>query len=1073
MKQLLYLNVNINKYNPLRASSYIKLPAPIERKKAVVNIQNVDNYCFGWAITSALVEPTGAPNRVSSYPDCREFLTFNDIEMPMKLRDIPKFERYNPQISVNVYGLESRFENNQIKYEIVGPLHYSKNKRFVHINLLLISDEGGNSHYCWIKNFSRLVSQQITSRDGAKHFCFGCLHYFRTEQQLLRHMQFDCNHVYTKLPTTDVVTDRLGNAVPQNILKFENYHKQLKVPFVVYADFETIIKPLALAEPDPQKPFTIATCEHQPYSFAYLIKCSYDDNLSKFQTYRGENVPTVFMQRLDTDIRDVYDNYLKHVVPMIAMTPDQIQNYDNATFCHICDKPFGEGSEKVRDHCHVTGTYRGAAHSVCNLNFKIPNFIPVFFHNLNYDSHLFVKHLALSQEEIDVIPQTKEKYISFGKRLVVDEIRDDVTGRNKMVYINIKFLDSFKFMNRSLSALADYLAQDQFIEVKKHFGAGAKFEVMRRKGVFPYSYVDSFEKLEQERLPSKDQFYDTLNEEHISQSDYDRAVRVWNLFDCKTLGDYSDIYLKADVLILTDVFENFRTVCLQAYKLDPAQYYTDPGLSWDAMLRYTGVELELLVDMDMLHFFKKGIRGGVSTCVGRKAIANNKFVPNYDPSAPTSFIMYLDATNLYGFGMRQYLPQRNFSWLSELEIENFDVSSISDESDTGYVLEVDLQYPEDLHDAHNDLPFCPELIVPPHGKYNMPKLIPNLNNKTKYVIHYRNLKQCLAAGLILTKTHRILSFTQSPWLQPYIDLNTRLRNGAENEFEKDFFKAKNNSVFGKTMENVDKRVDIKLASHWEKIGKKVGAEGLIAKTNFKDHVIFSENLIAVELQKTAVVYNKPIYVGFSILDISKTVMYNFYYNYLKRRYGSNVSLLYTDTDSLVIRVHTENFYDDMKNDLDKYDTSNYRNNRYGIPQTVSVVGKMKDEYAGIPIESFFGAGAKVYCVFVGGKEIKKAKGVRKSSIKKYLTMATYRDVVENVRGEVLCRMFIFRSRLHTVYTEMRNKIALTSRDDKRYLIPNSTNTLAWGHKDILDDRLYAILAQLEQTVDQNQEDVIA
>lgn len=1066
--RLLYVDVNINKYNPLRASSYIPLPPQIAKKKAVVNVQNDDNYCFGWAVVAAICEPHGKRNRTTSYVHPNQCLQFRDIEMPVKLSDIAKFETYNPQISVNVYGLELVFSNKKYQYEIVGPLHYTGNKRIGHINLLLITNDEGNSHYCWIRDFSRLVSQQVTCRNGVKSFCDGCLNYFKSEQHLLKHLRHDCNYVYTKLPSTDLVTDKMGRLAPENILRFQNFQRQLQVPFVVYADFETLLKPIDTCQPDPQNSFTISTCEHQPYSFAYFIKCSYDDNLSKFELYRGEDVVDVFMKRLESDVKRLYTNHLKNEIPMKPLESHEIQNYKNACTCHICEKSFGENDIKVHDHCHLTGKYRGAAHSVCNLNFKIQNFFPIFFHNLNYDSHLFIKQLANRQEQIDVIPQTKEKYVSFSKHILVDEIPDSSNDNPRKIYISMRFLDSFRFMQFSLSKLAETLTADQCVQVRKSFGDGTKFDLMRRKGVFPYSYVNSFSTLDQTFLPTMEEFYDTVRGEGIVQTDYDRAVKVWKTFNCKTLGEYSDIYLKSDVLILTDIFENYRTVCLKHYKLDPAHYYTVPGLSWDAMLKYTTVELELLTDLDMLHFFKKGIRGGVSTCISRKSIANNPFVENYDANKPTSFIMYLDATNLYGWAMRQYLPKSNFTWMTADEISTLDVLGIPDTSDTGYVLEVDLGYPQYLQNDHNDLPYCPELLIPPNSKFKNSKLIPNLNDKHKYIIHYRNLKQCLDAGLTLRKIYRALKFIQAPWLQPYIDLNTKLRNQSANAFEKDCFKLKTNSVFGKTMENVDKRIDMKLVSHWEKVGKRRGAEILTSKPNFKDRVIFCDTLVAIQFNRTSILYDKPMYVGFSILDISKTVMYDFFYNFLKQQYHNNVSLLYTDTDSLILEIFTENFYTDMKKHLNRFDTSNYCEDwRHEMPVTESVVGKMKDEFAGIPISSFYGTAAKSYCVSVADKEIIKAKGISKSATEQYLTASTYKAIAEGTSGSVLCQMYSFRSHLHTMYTELRNKIALSCFDDKRYVIPRSTKTLAWGHDEIESRNLDELLELVKEIDNQN------
>lgn len=1041
------MEVNINKYNPLRASSYIKLPGPLLLKKAIVNVQNDDNNCFAWALISAIAQPTGPANRTSSYPDFNNFFDFQGIEFPVKLRDITKFENNN-RVSINVYGVDSVFKNNKQSYEVMGPLHYTTNRKTVHVNLLLLSDSNGNSHYCWIKNFSRLLSTQINSRNGAKFFCDGCLNYFTTAEKLHRHSRYDCERVAVKLPTIAPKINRLGKEVSGNVLEFQNYHKQLQVPFVVYADFETMLKPIDTSELAPDKPFTIKTCEHEPYSFAYYIKCLHDDSLSKLEIYRGPNTARVFMDRLEVDVRNLYENHLKIVKPMLDLNLEQQSEFDNAKVCFICENPFvaDDNDVKVRDHCHMTGIYRGTAHSQCNLQFQIPNFIPIFFHNLGYDSHLFVKQLCLENEQIDVIALNKEKYVSFTKHLLVDQITDEM-GKIRKVFLRLRFVDSYRFMNSSLADLAQYLPSSDFNEIKKYFGEGEKFQLMKQKGVFPYSYVDSISKLDEQQLPSPEQFYDKLRDEHISEEDYNRARRVWDLFECKTLGDFSNSYLLSDVLILADVFENFRKVSLQTHKLDPAQYFTTPGFTWDAMLKFTKVKLELLTDLEMYHFFRKGIRGGVSVCVERKAIANNQFVPNYDPSQPKEFIAYLDATNLYGYSMNQYLPHSNFTWVPENEIENFNVHEIPDDSDCGYVLEVDLQYPPDLHDLHNAMPFCPELIIPPVPKATLPKLIPNLNDKSKYVIHYQNLKQCLSHGLVLLKIHRILKFHQSPWLKPYIDYNTNLRNLARNSFEKNHCKLLNNAMFGKTMENVENRCNVKLLSHWENLGKKFGVETYVAKPAFKNLSIFSENLVAVELNKVSVTYDKPIYVGFTVLDLSKTVMYEFYYDFLKRLYGDSVSLLYTDTDSLVLKINTENFYDDIRQNIEKFDTANFPpDNIYNIPNGVSVLGKMKDEYAGIPVRSFYGTGAKSYCVDIGKEVVKKAKGVKKYSIDNILKEEDYKNIVENNNKIIFCKMYIFRSSLHNMYTELKNKVALSAKDDKRFVIPKTSKTLAWGHE---------------------------
>ncbi|CAG9840781.1 unnamed protein product [Diabrotica balteata] len=950
-------NVNINKFSSISASTYIRLPTPLARKHAILNIENKDNKCFAWSVMAAVFPATGNPTKPESYPPYDTLLNFEGIDFPMKLKDIKKFETLN-NISVNVYGLESNFVTNKRQYEIVGPLHVETCKKS--------------------KN----------KKPSKGYLCDGCLQFFVSEEKLNNHQKSDCSHIYTKLPTTQPKINKLGEIGPENILKFINLQKMLPVPFVIYADFESLLKPIDCTEPFSGNSYFVKIAEHQAYSFAFYLKCSYDDSLSKLIKYEGKDAPKVFIQKLDDLVHELYNNHLKHIKPMSPLTKEEIEKHESATECYLCGKPFNPFNHKVRDHHHLTSKYLGPAHNSCNINYKLSNTVPVFFHNMsNYDCHLFVKELSTTGEQVSVIAQTKEKYITISKKILVEESKK---GPHK--YITLRFVDSFRFLTKSLDILSTTLDSEQCREIRKYFPDTKHFELVRHKGVFPYSYMDGFDRLKEKTPPPKENFYNNLTNKHISDEDYARAIDVWNTFDCKSMSDYAMLYLISDVLLLADVFENFRKVCHKEYNLDPCHYITAPALSWDAMLRYTKIELELLTDVDMVHFLKKGVRGGVAQCSKREAVANNRYLPNYDPQQPESYIMYLDATNLYGAAMCQYLPYGNFKWVTDAE--NFNCFSVEDDADKGYVLEVDLEYPAHLHSAHNDMPFCPESMVPPGSKY--PKLIPNLNNKTKYIIHYRNLKQCLKYGLVLKMIHRILEFSQSPWLKKYIDLNTSLRNKAKNEFERDLFKLLNNAIFGKTLENVEKRKDIRLCTRWETKTNSLGARALISKPEFKSCSVFNENLVAVHLGKTKIVYDKPLYVGFTILDLSKTVIYDFYYGYIKKKYGEAANLLYTDTDSLIMEIYTSNFYEDMKRNIEHFDTSNYpTDNIHGIPKTPSILGKMKDEFSSTPIKRFYGTGAKAYCI-EANKIIQKAKGISKHVTKTQLQMSDY-DLCDNIK----------------------------------------------------------------------------
>ena len=249
-----------------------------------------------------------------------------------------------------------------------------------------------------------------------------------------------------------------------------------------------------------------------------------------------------------------------------------------------CEKKINK-FRKVRDHCHITGKYRGAAHSICNLKLQIKadvTQIPVFFHNLeNYDAHLIMQGISAYQDqrEIFVIPKTSEKYISFS------------VG-------NLVFRDSLHFLSRSLDQLVKCCPKDAFETLKSLYPE--KSNLLLKKGIYPYEYMDTFDKFEETTLPKIEEFYSELKDENISLEDYQRAQQVWNEFDIKNMGEYHDLYMKTDTLLLACVFENFRKVCIKNYKLDPANFYTAPGLSWDSLLYHSDEELELLTDIDKI-----------------------------------------------------------------------------------------------------------------------------------------------------------------------------------------------------------------------------------------------------------------------------------------------------------------------------------------------------------------------------------------------------------------------------------------------------------------------------------------
>ena len=473
------------------------------------------------------------------------------------------------------------------------------------------------------------------------------------------------------------------------------------------------------------------------------------------------------------------------------------------------------------------------------------------------------------------------------------------------------------------------------------------------------------------------------------------------------MDEYHDLYLKSDMLLLADVFENFRKTCLQYYKLDPCHYFTSPDLSWDAMLKMTNIKLELMTGVDMFQFIEKGMRGGVSYITNQYGKANNKYMKEYNEKAPSKYIMYLDANNLYGWAMSHYLPTGNFKWMTDKEIKKINLGKSKADGKKGLILEVDLEYPQELHDLHNDYPVCPEQVKVSNdmlsgnckeiaNKFNISiglvsKLIPTLRDKKEYVLHYRNLQLYLDLGLKIKKVHRVLEFDQSPWLKQYIDFNTEKRKNAKNAFEKDFFKLMNNSVFGRTMLNLRKRVDVRLVTDEKKLDK------LTSKPTYVSSKIFNENLMAVHKVKEALTLNSPAYVAMCILDLSKTLMHDFHYNYIKKKYGDRAKLLFTDTDSLTYEIEAEDVYNDFWNDKDMFHNSDYpENSPYHCNTNRKVVCKFKDEACGVPIVEFIGLKFKMYSyVKDNEKGGRTAKAIKKNVIKNNIKHEDYKNTLIN------------------------------------------------------------------------------
>ena len=520
------LTLHTAKWDPLNAGSYIDLPANLKNKKAIINMKNQDDKCFLWCVLRALNPKNTNPDRIDKdLKSKQDTLNMEGIKYPVSFRDIDRFESLNPNISISVFGYNQD--------ERVYPLKVSKYTGCEHDITLMLLKDGENSHYCLINNMSALLASQINKHKGTRNICLNCLNSFKCKQSLDKHKEYCYNNEFIKTIIPE----------PGTYLRFKNFVHSEKVPFIIYADLESIVKRMDNynSDYDPNKSYTKKYQKHEPISFSYYIKC-FNESVyeSRLRTYTGKDAMDVFIKWLEEDVKAIANIKPKEMI----FTEEDKKQFIKSSDCWICKEPFK--GNKVRDHCHYTGRYRGPACNSCNLKYRKPKFIPVVFHNLSgYDSHLFIKNLASpdEKENIDCIPNNEEKYISFSKTIKVGTYLDKKTAQHKDKTFKIRFIDSLKFMASSLEALVDNLPKDAFNNLDK-FCTKEEAELIKRKGFYPYEYMDTEDKLNDTKLPPIEAFYSSLTGRGIKKEDYKHALNVWNTFKMKLLKNIMSFIMR-------------------------------------------------------------------------------------------------------------------------------------------------------------------------------------------------------------------------------------------------------------------------------------------------------------------------------------------------------------------------------------------------------------------------------------------------------------------------------------------------------------------------------------------------
>ena len=751
----------------------------------------------------------------------------------------------------------------------------------------------------------------------------------------------------------------------------------------------------------------------------------------------------------------------------------------------------------VRHHEHVPSyKFQGFAHSNCNIHASAPPTLPIVFHNLKgYDSHFLVKSAKSDIiESMEIIPQSSEKYMSI------------------IINKQIKFIDSFMFLNSSLASLVDQLDKaTDFVNTRHEFStwkgkavSDEQLNLLYQKGAYPYSYMDSVEKFKVTSLPPKEVFKCDLTGKDIDDKVYENAQKVWEAFEIQDMGEWHDLYVMLDVALLCDVFAKLRYVLYDAYGLDVSHYFSLPMYSMDAALKFTGVELEYIKDPTMYNWFEGAIRGGLCS-VGdiRAAKANNPYLPDYKPDEETSYLAYLDANNLYGGALSKPLPRAGFEWVDVREmtvkINNYNkqrnlpdrkgiygtsfadkvsqyVSQMKEDAEEGMFFEVDLSIPLELHDKFNAYPPAPykrsvnehelspfqkemahDLGIKTENVSKQPRLIADLNDKKEYICDYRILQMYLKLGVKITKFHRAVQFEQTCWMKKYVDENTRRRTLAserKDKIEVSFWKLMNNTGYGKLIENKRDRTRMVLVKDREK------ALFYNRKPTFSGFKILRDDLVLLTLKKLQVTLDRPIAAGIACLELSKMTMFDFHYNYMGEKYPGKHKLLYTDTDSFIYKIYTEDFYKDCKtNEENFFDMSDYNKEDPVLGSFASMKNHkkllmFKDEVPEGILSEVVISKPKMYACKVwrtdgtGYEYKKRAKGISTHVVRTELTYEDYVNTFKDGRQQIHKKMKTIRAYNHNIYNiEMRKK-ALNGYDVKRFVRSNGIDTFAFGHTDI-------------------------
>ena len=990
----------------------ISIPEWVKKKKCVSDINSPDGECFKYAIVASLMwekfkDKCGQTKKnyktYKPYIDIRDWTGIPCPTPVLRGGIFKRFEQQNSTVSLTVFQINESDpdDKNMIMY-----YRGATDRPFKAVILLIIgTGEASEAHFVPVTSQSRLINSNANQNRGT--MCLSCQKRMPPEE-LNKHVKY-CG------------TGVAMPVFPKETCKFEGHMKKVPCPIVIYADTEAIIEK--------------ETGKHIPICVSYVEVERRPEKvpvLKRKKTIVGTDCIKIFLEHMEMAARH-YSNIYYSLVKPLRPGGEELAKQVKCIACNelASHKWIGTTDTYYCEKCRPSRT------------------IPIYFHNLKgYDGCFIIKklhELKTTNIQPKIIAKTatglmglQQTFLFFGT--IVEKGPDGRPHRvQQKRFFSIKLMDSNQLMSGSLAKLASTVTEWS-IPLDKP-------EIQTAKGFFPYEYMDNVDRLQETSLPPREQFYSELTEEGLTEEEYKHAKDVWDALGCKTLQDYMEFYCETDVLLLSNIFENFRDTCLRAYKLDPAHYMSAPGLTWDAMLLYTGNKFELAQEEEQVEFIQRCVRGGISQCSIHHVKTNHPLIGAWDPSKPITEIKYLDANNLYGWAMSQPMPTGGLHWLSRAEIAEGRLGLEVPWSGRCPVwcgepcfLEVDLDYPPELHEAHSDLPLAPH-----HYTFTArdKRLITSVLPRENYVLHYRMLEYYIYMGMRLKKIHRALAFEESACLADYIDYNTQMRAKGQTDFEKNFYKLMNNSMFGKTIEDVRKYRDYKFVVNEKQMKKHEPLCKRVTVLNSIEEGDISDSAL-LELQQKEYRYVKPIYIGATVLELSKLLMYDMHYGYFRPKFPG-IRLAYIDTDSFVYSVPLQGrpdktFNDLVREDVEKhsgnsiYDTSAMSDFPKELRVNKKVIGKFKDEMNGEPILEFIGIRSKVYAFRDGlGKVTKKNKGIKAVCVRKHLKFEDYMQLFESSGAvEPEPAQFIqFVRKAGEIRSERRSKIMMAPNDIKR------------------------------------------